>query len=218
MLTRQATPVKSEPGWFLFSSSLMEKLCSDYIAMRLLLVLEPLTTAWTYLPKMLDVAEKSLKVHIAVRTRSDTALSDARREFGHNIDSLRAACATFDKAFDDPDIRAFTKDLSDHSGQLYQYLRYGSHPTTRGFESRPTQLIQVVDRIFAYALLRLPERDRTLLLAGSSLKHLLRGSRFDQSANPELLIKAVSTDNAYFEEFVALFKAMDQKTEQDTAQ
>ena len=87
----------------------MHSLCSDYIAVRILYWLEPFTTGMTVVPKMLDVVEKALKLHLAVQTQTKTALSDARSEYGHNLEKLRAACAQYEKAFDHPEIQAFTK-------------------------------------------------------------------------------------------------------------
>lgn len=196
----------------------MHSLCSDYIAVRMLYGLEPLTTAMTILPKMLDVVEKALKLHLAVQTQTETALSDARSEYGHNLEKLRAACAQYEKAFDHPDIQALTKDLNDKDGKLYQHMRYGSQETTTGWQTNLALLLPVVDRVFANALLLLPEQHRRLLLFCSSLKSLVTRSRFDQSRNPDHLTELLARENYFFGEFIAVFETLDRENEQLSAQ
>ena len=213
MLMRKPTPQRQEQDWFYFSAGLMHSLCSDYIAVRLLYTLAPLTTAMTILPKMLDVVEKALKVHLAVQTQTPTALTDARSDYGHNIEKLRAACAKFEPAFDHQGIQALTRDLNDKDGKLYQYLRYGSQETTAGSETNLAVLLPVVDRIFSNSLLLLPDEYRRLLLFCSSLKSLVTRSSFDQSRHPEQLIDVLARDNPYFREFQVLFEQLDKEQE-----
>ena len=218
MLTRKPAPQRQERDWFYFSAGLMHSLCSDYIAVRLLYTLEPLTTAMTILPKMLDVVEKALKLHLAVQTQTPTALTDARSEYGHNLEKLRAACAQFEPAFDHPDIQALTRDLNDKEGKLYQFLRYGSQETTTGSETNLAVLLPVVDRVFSNSLLLLPTEHRRLLLFCSSLKSLVTRSRFDQSRYPDQLIEILARDNPFFREFTALFERLDKEHEELSAQ
>lgn len=211
MLKRTETSQRVDRDWFFFASGLMHGLCSDYIAVRLLYMMEPLTTGMTILPKMLDVVEKSLKVHLFVHTQSETALTDAQSDYGHNIEKLRAACSKFNAEFDHQDIRALTRDLNDKRGQLYQYLRYGSQATTAGFEGNIGLLLPVVDRVFSESLLLLPDHHRRVLLFCSSLKSLMTRSRFDQSRNPEQLLQALAHNNPYFIQFQLLFRQLDEE-------
>ncbi len=213
MLKRKPTSQHQETDWFQFSAGLIHGLCSDYIAMRLLLAVEPLTTAMTICPKMLEIVEKSLKLHLAVQTQSSTALTDARTEYGHNIEKLRAACAGYHSIFNDVDIQAFTKDLNDKNGKLYQYLRYGSQETTSGFETNLSDLLPVVDKIFAKSVLLLPEGPRRLLLFCSPLKNLTTRSRFDQSQHPEQLLEVLQSNNVYFQELTHYFSQLDREHE-----
>ena len=200
MLTRKPSLQREDRDWFHFSAGLMHSLCSDYIAVRILYRVEPLTTAFTIVPKMLDVVEKSLKLHLAVQTHTATALSDARSEYGHNVEKLRSACAHYHPVFDDEDIRAFTKDLNDKDGKLYQHLRYGAQETTAGFETNLATLLPVVDKIFSKAILLLPEGARRGLVFTSSLKNLISRSRFDQSQFPAQLLEILRVENAHFAE------------------
>ncbi|GAB3390428.1 hypothetical protein [Lysobacter fragariae] len=218
MLKRKPAPQRQERDWFTFSTSLLHSLCSDYIAMRLLYWLEPFTTSSTVLTKMLEVVEKSLKLHLAVQTQTTTALTDARTMYGHNIEKLRAKCASYESAFDHPDIRALTRDLNDNDGKLYQFLRYGSQETTIGSQANLTALLPVVDRVFANSLLLLPEHHRRVLLFCSALKNLVTRSRFDQSRDPNQLIEILALDNPYFAEFSELFTALDKQNEDLAAQ
>jgi hypothetical protein len=119
MLTRTPSPQHQEKDWFTFSAGLMIHVSSDYMTMRLLHYLEPLTGAPTICATMLDIAEKSLKLHLAVQTQSTTALADIGTTYGHNIEALREACAAFTPVFAEDDVRAFTKDLNDRDGKLY---------------------------------------------------------------------------------------------------
>lgn len=198
MLKRKPTAQRQEINWFAFSARLMLHVCSDYIAMRTLYQLEPLTTAPTLCVLMLDVVEKSLKLHLSVQTKTMTALKDMRTDYGHNVESLRAACARYHSVFDESDVRAFTKDLNDKDGKLYQHLRYGTQETTDGFSTTLGVLLPVVDKVFVQSILLLPENDRKLLFFVSPLKSLLVRSQFDQSRDPELLINLLRLGNVQF--------------------
>jgi hypothetical protein len=147
---------------------------------------------------MIDVVEKSLKLHLSVQERSETALSSMQSNHGHNVESLRSACAKFHPTFSEPDICAFTKDLNDRDGKLYQQLRYGSQQTTLGFSTRLGPLLPVVDKIFIQSILLLPEESRKMLVFSSPLKMLLVGSKFDQSQHPKELVELLKKDNAHF--------------------
>jgi hypothetical protein len=218
MLVRKVTSQRHEPDWFQFSAGLMHSLCSDYIALRLLYSVEPLTTAMTVCTKMLDVVEKALKLHLAVQTQTPTALADARSEYGHNLERLRVACSQYQPTFDEPDVRAFTKDLNDRDGKLYQHMRYGSQETTSGFETNLAVLLPVVDKIFAKSLLLLPEGPRKVLLFSCTLKNLVTRSRFDQSQYPVQLIAMLEHNNVLFAELVTLFRTLDEEQEALVAQ
>lgn len=109
MLTRKPSPQPQEKDWFMFAAGLVFHVSSDYIAMRWLHYFEPLTCAPTVCVAMLDVVEKSLKLHLAVQTQTATALTEMSSTYGHNGEPLRDACATFAPAFADDDVRAFTR-------------------------------------------------------------------------------------------------------------
>jgi len=208
MLSRKHTNHR-DMHWFMFSAGLMHSLCSDYIAMRLLVNVEPLTTAMTIVPKMLDVVEKSLKLHWAVRSQTTIALCEARATYGHNIEKLRTACAGYHAVFDEADVHAFTKDLNDPGGKLYQYLRYGTQETTAGFETNLEALLPVVDKIFAKSILLLPGGIRKVLVFSSPLKNLLTRSRFDQSQYPDQLLEILQRNNAHFADLSAYCHRLD---------
>ncbi len=199
MLTRNLTPQSQEKEWFMFAAGLMIKVCSDDIAMRWLHNCEPLTCAPTICVTMLDVVEKSLKLHLAVQKKMATALTDMSSKYGHNVEALRDACAPFTPTFPDDDVRAFTKDLNDRDGKLYQQLRYGSQKTTGGFSTNLSTLRPVVDKIFCESILQLPDDTRKVLVFSSPLKQLLVGTQFDQSRHPAQLVEALRKENAYFD-------------------
>lgn len=182
----------------MFSAGLMLHVSSDYIAMRLLYQLEPLTSAPAICVLILDVVEKALKLHLAVQTQTATALSDMTTKYGHNVEALREACAGFAPVFADADVRDFAKHLNDRDGKLYQQLRYGSQKTTEGFSTNLSALRPVVDKIFCESILQLPENVRRVLVYSSPLMHLIVGSRLDQSRHPAELVEALRQDNAYF--------------------
>jgi hypothetical protein len=198
MLTRKPSPQRQEKDWFFFSTGLMLHVCSDYIAMRTLFQLEPLTNMPTIVVLMLDVVEKALKLHLCVQTQTATALSDMRSSHGHNLESLRSACASFSPLFNDADICAFTKDLNDRDGKLYQQLRYGSQETTIGFKATPGLMLPVVDKVFIQSVLMLPDNWKKLLLQASPLFLLLTKSHMDQTRHPEQIIELLALGNAQF--------------------
>src|ERR1035437_3268188 len=199
MLTRKPTAQPQEKNWFMFSAGLMIRVSSDYIAMRLLHQLEPLTCAPTICVTMLDIVEKSLKLHLAVQTQAEDALAVMSTKYGHNVEALRDACAAHTPIFAEDDVRAFTRDLNDRDGKLYQQLRYGSQKITSGFQTNPSTLRPVVDKIFCEAILQLPEHIRKALVYSSPIQHLLVGSSLDQSRHQVELVEALRIDNAYFD-------------------
>jgi hypothetical protein len=209
MLTRKKEAQKTEKDWFEFSSQLFFHLCSDYIALRLLYYLEPLTLSFPILVKMIEVAEKSLKFYLTVHNKSNTALSVSRQSYGHNIDNMRVESTKYNSIFDEDDIKKFSKDLDDKDGKLYQYLRYGSQETTQGMSANLHQTMQVIDKIFFKSILLLPESEKRLFNFMSLLKKLLMQSNFDQSQNPKLLLSALKKDNLYINEYIEYCSFLD---------
>jgi hypothetical protein len=209
MLTKKQSSQTNEKDWFYFSSALAPAVASDYMAMRLLFRLEPITTATVILGKALDVAEKSLKLFVSVSRKTSTALSSARSEYGHNIEKLRIAAAAYDTIFDEDAFKTFSQDLNDKSGQLYQMVRYGSEKTTDGFEANLATLIPVIDRIFFHTIHKIPEHERLLLFFVSPLKNLMQGSHFDQTRNRELVLDALRWQNAEYAALQALWNQLD---------
>jgi hypothetical protein len=209
MLSGKQAPHRREKDWFHFSSALAIALVSDYIALRILYFQEPLTAALPILAKALEVAEKSLKLFVSTKRKSPDALTSARTEFGHSIESLRSAAVGYDQAFDEPDLVAFSRDLNDKRGRLYQLVRYGSEPLTDGFEADLDRIIPVIDRFFFLSIMRLTADERRLLFFTSPLKHLLLGSRFDQSKNKSLTLQALRFKNADIDPFEVACRAMD---------
>lgn len=209
LLKRRQAAKKSDQDWFYFSSALALALVSNYISVRLLYRKEPLTTAITILGKALDVAEKALKLFVMVCTKSSTALTSARSDYGHNIEKLRSVAANYDPVFDELMIRNFTRDLNDKAGKLYQLIRYGSEETTEGFEADVHALMPVIDRIFFQSIIKLPANDRKLLFYVSPLKHLIRGSQFDQTQDPEGVLEALRFNNVEIADFENLCRTMD---------
>lgn len=209
MLTRKELSQPQEVNWFTFASRLMLRVSSDYISMRLLHLLEPLTCMPTIAVLMIDVAEKSLKLHLAVHTQTDAALADMGSKYGHNLEALRTDCATYSPVFFDADVRAFTEHLNDRDGKLYQQLRYGAQKTTGGFETNLSTIRPVVDKIFCESVFGLPEGIRNVLVHASPIKNLLVRSALDQSRHPEELIDALRRENAYFDRLSEYFQRIE---------
>jgi len=203
VLERKSSPAKMDKDWFMFSSGLMMSLCSDYISMRLLYQLERFTTAPTILIKMIEVAEKSMKLFVTINSKTKTALSDSKSIYGHSIEKLRKESSQYSKVFEGADICEFTSDLNDKNGALYQYLRYGSQETTDGMNANLDHLLPIIDKIFFSSLLLLPEGDKRVLNFTSLIKNLLTSSQFDQTFNKELLKEAILRDNIHAQEYLA---------------
>lgn len=198
MLIRRSSSHRQDTDWFMFSTGLMHRVCSDYVAMRMLYRLGRPTTTPTICVMMIDIVEKSLKLHLAVQSQTLTALSDMKEIHRHNVESLRRACAKFHPLFDEPDVREFTRHLNDPDGKLYQKLRYGSQETTTGFKTNIGTLLPVVDKVFVQSILLLSEEHRRLLVGASPIKLLLTRSPIDQSQYPEQTIEILADGNAQF--------------------
>jgi len=209
MLKKKQTPTKIEKDWFSFSIPLSTIASHDYIALRLLYYIEPATTAFAILSKMLDVAEKSLKLFVTVMEKSPTALSAAREDYGHNIQKLCAQAAIHNKAFNDPDVLAFSADLNDKSGKLYQFIRYGSETTSEEYSAKPRLILPVIDKIFFESLIGLPAHNRRLFVLSSPIALLVNASPADQTRNPALVIEALRHSNAYFDLFSKIASEFD---------
>ncbi len=212
MLSRKKTPQKTEKDWFMFSSMLYIHLCSDYIALKLLYYLEPFTTFSPILVKAVEVAEKSLKFFLAVHNQSDTALSDAAQNYGHNLEKMRVESAKYNEVYNRDSIKNFTKEFNDKKGELYQYLRYGSQKTTEGMSAKLDQIMPIIDIIFFSSIMLLPENMRDVYNFTSLLKNLLTGSQFDQSQNPDILLSALKhKNNLYIDLYTKYCNDLDEK-------
>ncbi len=212
ILSRKQLPLKKEIDYFDFAVRLFPILCSDYISMRILYFLEPITTSLVILPKIVEIAEKSLKIFLLVHKKTDTAFFDSVTQYGHKIEKLRLESVPFNPVFDDDDIKTFTASLCDD--KLYQLLRYGSERTSSGMEANLPELMPIVDKIFFKSILLLPDGDRRLLNFVSLIKILLTRSPFDQTLNKDLVIKAISHNNNYIEEYLEYCRSIDKENKE----
>ena len=201
-ITRQQSPQRVETGWFDFSMKLKTILISDFLALRLLYQLEPITTGMTILVKMVEVVEKSLKFNVATLERRCDTLTLMTTDFGHNIEKLRDSAATHNSVFSDPDIRAFTAQLDNKSGALFQTLRYGSEKTTTGFAADIDDLMPVVEKVFYNSLLRMPDGDKKMANA-YNLIYCLLFDVYDQTDDRDRLLAALRDGSNYFGEYEA---------------
>ena len=209
MLKRTQSPKKLEKDWFSFSVPLAMIVGGDYLALRLLYRLEPESTAFAMLGKMMDVAEKSLKLFVVVMQKSPAALTDVKGGFGHNVERLRSVAASFNPAFDEADVLSLSRSLNDNSGKLYQQIRYGSEETTEGFSAEPALLMPVIDKIFYQSFAGMPPGDRRMMFCASPIKALIQRLGHDQTRNPELLSAALKHSNTYFDRLVELCVQID---------
>lgn len=214
MLKRKQSGIsKHETDWFMFSTALHSKLCSDYLSLRLLNYVEPLTAIQTNLQLMIEIVERSLKLFIIVKNLSQTALKDAE-SYGHNVEKLRQACALIDPFFNDPEILSFTKDLNDNKGTISQKVRYGTERSNSGFTADLNRMLPVVDKIFLKGMMQLPNQIQRIF-HNSTIKFLIEGSRLDQSKNRTLLIEALKCDNLYIDEYIRNYKIIEEEHEQE---
>jgi len=209
MLRRKKTSQPVKKDWFYFSAGLFLPLCSDYVAGRLLYFLEPHTAFHAIVTKLIEVAEKGMKFHVSIWRNADDALSEAKEEFGHNLEKTRKECAKYAREFEHEDVCRLTSELNDRKGTLYQYLRYGSEQTTDGGEFDLQSTLQAVDRIYFGAVLTIPDGPKTLFNSNSPLKHLLMGSQFDQSKNRSLVLRALRWRNQHLESYEAYCRKLD---------
>lgn len=209
MLRRIKKLQQAEKDWYCFSKSLSYTLFFDYISCRLLYYLEPITTSWTILELSIGIAEKSLKMFVTLQKESIHPLFESKDVFGHNIEKLRKECSEYNPIFNEEDIKGFTADLNDKSGELHQFIKYGSQKSTDGFYTNINLIIPIIDKIFFKSILLLPENKRSLIVFTSLLHNLLTQSTFDQSKHPILLIKAIKYQNSYINEFIKYCISLD---------
>jgi len=150
---------------------------------------------------MAELAEKSLKMFLALSEQKDNALSHYASTYGHNIKKLREQAETFSESFSEQDIVDFSLVFDDKRGALFQHLRYGSQMTIDGYSTNLGTLMPIVEKIFFYSCLELPKEWKQMINFNSSLFHLLTNGRFDQSRNPKLILEAVRINNPFISEY-----------------
>lgn len=210
---KQSLPKPSvDEDWFGFAGALRLECDSDYISCRILSFTEPQATIPTIYVKMIDVIEKALKFFITIKRHSNTALTEARNEFGHNVSKLRESAATFEPIFDDPDIRQVTSPFNDKAGNLLQHLRYGSGKTQSSpHQVNLNQVLPVVDKVFFNSILLLPQNEFDMFLGGSLIKTLFTDSFAHLYKNRDLVLASLRKDNEYIDVFVGRCHQYDEK-------
>lgn len=203
MVTGNHQKTSTEENWFGFAAGLRSQCDSDYIALRLLASTEPNATAPTMYKMMIEVVEKSLKFFITVKRKSDTAFTEAKKEFGYNIQGLLQEATKYEAVFDEPDVRKISAQFGDKGGSYLHHLRYGSGKTS----STPHTVnlgeeLAVVDKLFFKSILLLPSSECQLFLGGSLLRTLLSDSFVDQYPNRAFTLSALKKDNSHFDTFV----------------
>lgn len=132
----------------MFASGLFRKLEADYIALKVLIFLEPLYLAETILPKQIELLEKIFKFYIAIKTPNIKNIDDLI-DLGHNLEKLRETCEKFNVIFGDVVLKNLTAPLNDRDGKFFQHLRYGSHKEIKGFSADPGSIMLLIDKFFS---------------------------------------------------------------------
>ena len=185
----------------MFAMGLSHHVFSDYVSLKLNFQLEILAFAQTNLVGMVEVVEKSLKLHLAMNEKLENSLSHYSSHYGHNLENLRSRAANYNQIFDDKDIKQFTKPFDDKKGALYQHLRYGSQQNIDGFKTNLGVLMPIVEKIFFNSVLRLEDVDKKMVNNSSLLCNLIIDNQFHQSRNRGLLLNAVQSNNPFFTEY-----------------
>jgi hypothetical protein len=205
---------KFETNWYMFVNPLYSKLCADYISLKLLFYLEPITVMQTSLQLQIEILEKILKLYWLAQKQSMTALADAMAH-QHNIEELRKECLKYDPFFDEKDIKELTKHLNDKSGIIFQKARYGTEKTNSGLSANTALIMPVIDKVFFKTLMLLPKHVQGTLNYISPIRRLIESDQFDQSQNRELLLSALKNNNPILDEYIASYKKLDQEHEEE---
>lgn len=174
---------------------------ADYISIKLAHLTEPLTFACSNLSRMVELAEKSLKLYLAFKEKREDALSHYSKRYGHSIRDLRTQAAIESKKFDQEDIRQFSSVFDDKQGALFQHFRYGSQSNITGYNTNMNSLMSVTEKIFFHSILDHSEQDKRMINHGSAIFMLLTKDQRDQSRNPKDLIQVIQSNNPFFEEY-----------------
>lgn len=201
VFNKKNTSEKKDKDWFMFATGLSRHLFSDYISLKLIFQMETLAFAQTNLVGMVEVAEKSFKLFLAMHEKRENSLSHYSTEYGHNLKKLRGKAAEINSIFNDDDVKQFTKPFGDKRGALYQHLRYGSEKSIEGYETDLSLLIPIIDKIFFNCILRLDDQDKKMVNFLSLLQLLIVDNKFHQSNNRDTLLQAVMSNNPYFHEY-----------------
>jgi len=195
---KKNTSEKKDKNWFMFAMGLSRHLFSDYVSLKLMFQMEALAFAQTNLVSMVEVAEKSFKLFLAMHEKLENSLSHYSTEYGHNLEKLRERAVKFNAVFDEDDIKQFTKPFGDKRGALYQHLRYGSEKTIEGYKTDLGVLMPIIEKIFFNCVLCLEKQDKEMVNNSSLLRFLIVNNDFHQSNNRDTLIQAVMINNPYF--------------------
>jgi len=211
VISKSNTSEKKDKDWFMFAMALQPRLFSDYVSLKLIAQVEPTILIPTRFVLMVEVAEKSLKLYLAMHERLENSLTYYSSEYGHNLEKLRDQAEKFNKVFADEDVKQFTKPFNDKSGALYQHLRYGSQQTIEGFSTNLGRLTPIVDKLFYSCIMLLDENSKKMVNNSSLLFIMITRSHLDQSFNREFVLNAVKLNNPYFDSYVDYCESLERE-------
>jgi hypothetical protein len=200
-LRKKQRPQKNKPDYFMFAMPLSLNIGMDYIALKLMFCNEPYLTAQPIIVKCIEIAEKAMKLFQILHEQSQTPLSDASSEYGHNIEKLRTYCTQKCENFNDDRIVKFCQNLNDKPGQMFQFLRYGAHPTIDGFATNIEECVIVAEKIYLLSLMNLPANYLEMFNSSAAIFHVLLDTKFEASKDRESVIKAIKHNNALFDTY-----------------
>jgi hypothetical protein len=200
-LRKKQKPQKHEPNYFMFAIPLSLNLRMDYIAMKLMFYDEPYLTAQSIIVKCIEIAEKAMKLFQILHEQSEKPLSDASTVYAHNIEKLRDYCTTKCEEFNDEKIKIFCQNLNDKPGQMFQFLRYGSHPNIDGFATNIKECVLVAEKIYLLSLMNLPANYLEMFNFNTEIFHVLFDTKFNSSKSRDHVLDAIKYNNELFEDY-----------------
>jgi hypothetical protein len=200
-LRKKQKPQAHEPNYFMFAMPLSLNLGMDYIAMKLMFYDEPYLTATPIIVKCIEISEKAMKLFQILHEQSETPLSDARTKYSHNIEKLREYCSTKCEEFNDEKIKKLCQNLNDKPGQMFQFLRYGSHPTIDGFATNIKECVLVAEKIYLLSLMNLPANYLEMFNFSSVIFHVLFDTKFNSSKSRDHVLDAIKYNNELFDDY-----------------
>ena len=84
---------------------------------------------------------------------------------------------------------------------MFQFLRYGAHPTIDGFAANIKECVLVAEKIYLLSLMNLPANYLEMFNSNTEIFHVLFETKFNSSKNRDHILEAIRHNNELFDKY-----------------